>query len=72
MKSLLVKLDEPTCRALNRIVPAGVRKRAEFIRVAIRDAIRRAEEVRTRRTYLAHPDSAAEADDWASASEWRA
>ncbi|HXP85083.1 MAG TPA: hypothetical protein VN841_10200 [Bryobacteraceae bacterium] len=71
MKSLLVQLDEPTYRALNRIAPARLRKRAEFVRVAIRDAIRQAEEERTRHAYLAHPDSAADADDWANAGEWK-
>jgi len=71
MKSLLVQLDEPTYRALNRIAPAATRQRAEFVRSAIRKAIRESEEERTRRAYLAKPDSESEADDWSSAEEWK-
>jgi metal-responsive CopG/Arc/MetJ family transcriptional regulator len=71
MKSLLVQLDEPTYRALNRIAPAAKRQRAEFVRSAIRKAIRETEEQRTRRAYLQQPDSEAEADNWSSAEEWK-
>jgi predicted transcriptional regulator len=71
MKSLLIQLDEPTFRALNRIAPAAQRKRAEFVRAAIRKAILEAEEGRTRRAYLQQPDSAAEADDWSNAGKWK-
>ena len=70
MKSLLVQLDEPTYRALNRIAPTAKRQRAEFIRTAIRKAIRETEEDRTRRAYLKQPDAEAEADDWSSAEKW--
>jgi hypothetical protein len=71
MKSLLVQLDEPTYRALNRIAPAAKRQRAEFVRSAIRKAIRETEEERTRRAYLEQPDAEAEADDWSSAEQWK-
>ena len=71
MKSLLVQLDEPTYRALNRIAPAAKRQRAEFVRSAIRKAIRQTGEERTRLAYLKHPDSEAEADDWSNAEEWK-
>ena len=71
MKSLLVQLDEPTFRALNRIAPAAKRQRAEFVRSAIRKAIWETEEERTRRAYLEHPDAEAEADDWSSAEQWK-
>ena len=71
MKSLLVQLDEPTLRALNRVAPAAKRMRAEFVRAAIRKAIREAEEARTRTAYAAHPDSEAEADDWSTAEAWK-
>jgi hypothetical protein len=71
MKSLLVQLDEPTYRALNRIAPAAKRQRAEFVRSAIRRAIRLTEEERTRLAYLKRPDSEAEADDWSNAEEWK-
>ena len=71
MKSLLVQLDEPTYRALNRIAPAAKRQRAEFVRSAMRQAIRQTEEERTRLAYLKHPDSEAQADDWSNAEEWK-
>ena len=71
MKSLLVQLDEPTYRDLNRVAPTAKRKRAQFVRTAIRTAIRVAEEERTRLAYLAQPDSEAEADDWSNAEEWK-
>jgi hypothetical protein len=66
MKSLLVHLDEPTYRALNRAAPAAKRQRAEFVRAAIRKAIRETEEARTRQAYLEQPDSETEADDWST------
>jgi metal-responsive CopG/Arc/MetJ family transcriptional regulator len=69
MKSVLVQLDAATYAALNRI--AAKRQRAEFIRAAIRKAIRETEEARTMRAYLERPDNAAEADDWSSAEEWK-
>lgn len=71
MKSLIVQLDEPTLRALDRVAPAAKRMRAEFIRAAIRKAIQATEEERTRRAYLAQPDSEAEADDWSGAEAWK-
>jgi metal-responsive CopG/Arc/MetJ family transcriptional regulator len=71
MKSLLVQLDEPTYRALNRIAPAAKRQRAEFVRTAIRKAIRETEEERTRRAYMEQSDAEAEADDWSTAEEWK-
>ena len=70
MKSLLIQLDEPTYRALNRIAPAA-RKRAEFVRAAIRKAIVEVKEGRTRRAYLRQSDSEAEADDWSNAGKWK-
>ena len=69
MQSLLVQLDDPTYRALNRI--AAKRKRAEFVRAAIRKAIRETEEARTRQAYLQKPDSSDDADDWSNAEKWK-
>ena len=71
MKSLLVQIDLPTYRALNRLAPAAKRKRAEFVRSAIKKAIREAEYARMRKAYQMKPDSEAEADDWANAEEFR-
>jgi metal-responsive CopG/Arc/MetJ family transcriptional regulator len=71
MKSVLIQLDDATYRALNRVAPAAKRQRAEFVRSALRKAIRESEEERTRLGYLRQPDSEAEADDWSSAEEWK-
>ena len=71
MRSLLVQLDDPTYRALNRVAPATKRQRAEFVRAAIRKAIQATEAERMRQAYLAHPDSEAEADDWSGAEAWK-
>lgn len=71
MKSVLIELDDPTYAALNHIAPAAKRLRAQFIREAIRKAIREAEYERIRQAYLAQPDSEAEADDWSTAEEYK-
>jgi metal-responsive CopG/Arc/MetJ family transcriptional regulator len=71
MKSLLVQLDEPTFRALNRIAPAAQRQRAEFVRAAIRKAIRETEETRTRQGYLEKPEVESAGDDWSNAGAWK-
>lgn len=71
MKSLLVQLDESTLAALNRVAPPHNRRRSEFIRQAIRDAIRQAEFASMREAYRKQPDSAADADDWSTAEEYR-
>jgi len=71
MKSLLIQLDEPTLRALNRVAPVAKRQRAEFVRTAIRKAIRETEEGRTQRAYREQPDTEATADDWSNAEEWK-
>jgi metal-responsive CopG/Arc/MetJ family transcriptional regulator len=72
MPSILIQIDEPTLRSLNKIAPAAKRQRAEFIRQAVKEAIRKREYEEIRKAYLKQPDSAAEADDWSSAEEWKA
>ena len=72
MKSLLIQLDEPTLAALNRVAEPGKRKRSEFIRQAIRQAIREAEYRRMREAYGRQPDSVSDADDWSGTEEYRA
>ena len=71
MPSLLVHLDDATCKALDRIAPARQRKRAEFIRQAVKAAIRNHEYCRMREAYRQQPDSAAEVDDWCSCEEFK-
>ncbi len=69
MRALLVHLDETTIRDLERVT--AKRKRSEFIRSAIKRAIREAEYERMRQAYAEQPDSEAEADDWSNAEEYR-
>ena len=71
MKSLLVQLDDPTLAALDRVAPPQHRKRSEFIRQAIRRAVREAEFASMRQAYRHQPDSAGEADDWSNAGEYK-
>jgi len=72
MKSLLVQIDDDTLAALNRIAKPANRLRSEFIRQAIRKAIREAEYAAMREAYRKQPDSAADADDWSTAEEFKA
>ena len=71
MASILIQLDEQTLQALERVAPATKRQRAEFIRQAIKAAVFRAEEERTRRAYQQYPDADTDADDWSNAEEFR-
>jgi metal-responsive CopG/Arc/MetJ family transcriptional regulator len=71
MKALLIHVDEPTLEALNRIATPNGRKRSEFIRQAIRKAVRQAEYARMREAYRKQPDSAADADEWSTPEEFR-
>jgi len=71
MASILIQLDDATLKSLNRIAPAAKRRRAEFIRQAVKEAIRKKEYEQIREAYLRRPDSAADADDWSNADEWK-
>ncbi len=72
MPSILIHLDDSTSKALDRIAPAKQRKRAEFIRQAVKTAIRNHEYAQIREAYRRQPDSAADADDWSSCEEFEA
>src|SRR5271167_3291499 len=56
MPSILIQLDEPLLRSLNKIAPAAKRQRAEFIRQAVKEAIRKREYEAIREAYLRQPD----------------
>jgi hypothetical protein len=56
---------------LNKVAPAARRQRAEFIRQAVKEAIRKREYPAIREAYLRQPDSPGEAGDWADAEEWK-
>jgi metal-responsive CopG/Arc/MetJ family transcriptional regulator len=71
MKPLLIQLDEPTLTALNRIAAPGKRQRSEFVRQAIRKAIRQAEYRGMRAAYGEQPDSVSDADEWSTAEDYR-
>ena len=71
MKPLLIQLDEQTLAALNRVAAPGKRKRSEFVRDAIRKAIRRAEYRVIREAYRKQPDSVSDADDWSTTEEFK-
>jgi predicted transcriptional regulator len=70
MPSILVQFDEATLRALDRIAPVARRERAEFIRQAVKEAIRKQEFAQIREGYRQQPDTAGEADDWSTAEEF--
>jgi predicted transcriptional regulator len=72
MPSVLIQLDEASYRALNRIAPAAKRQRAEFIRKAIKEAIRRREFAQIREAYRKQPDSATAPDSWSNCEEFEA
>ena len=71
MQSILLQLDDTTYKALDRIAPAA-RQRTEFVRRAVREAIRRHEYTRIRQAYRKQPDSAADNDDWSNCEEFKA
>jgi len=71
MAQVLVHFDDATLKAIDRIAPAAKRKRADFIRRAVQDAIFRLETDRMREAYLLHPDSAEGSDSWELPEEWK-
>jgi len=71
MPSILILLDDATLRSLNRIAKAAKLRREEFVRQAVKEAIRRQEYEQIREAYLRQPEAAADADDWSSAEEWK-
>jgi len=71
MKALLIRLDDSTFQGLARVASAAKRRRSQFVREAIRRAVREAEYARIREAYLAKPDSESEADDWSTAEEYQ-
>ena len=71
MKPLLIQLDEQTLNALNRVAVPGKRQRSEFVRRAIRKAVRQAEYRAMRDAYRKQPDSASDADDWSAPEEFK-
>ena len=71
MKALLIQLDDQTLAALNRVAAPEKRQRSEFVRQAIRKAIRQAEYHAVRGAYGRQPDSILDADDWSTAESYK-
>lgn len=67
MKQILVELDDAVAEQLERVAPARSRKRSEFVRRAIQEAIWALEEQRTAEAYRAMPD---EEGAWLGAEAW--
>lgn len=72
MPSILIQIDDALLASLDKVAPAAKRQRAEFIREAVREAIRKREYAAIREAYLRQPDSGHDADDWSNAEEWKA
>ena len=70
MPQVLVQFEEATLEAIDRIAPTAKRKRADFIRKAVKDAIFRYEQARMREAYRRQPDSADDADAWDLPEDW--
>jgi len=56
MMQILIDLDEKTAAQLEEVAPARSRRRSEFIRAAIRQALWAIEERATARAYAEQPD----------------
>jgi Arc/MetJ-type ribon-helix-helix transcriptional regulator len=56
MKQLIVELDEPLARQLERVAPARSRQRSSFVRAALRRALDELVEARMAKAYNAKPD----------------
>jgi predicted transcriptional regulator len=64
MPQVFIQFDEATLKVIDRIAPAARRKRADFIRQAVKDAIFRQETDRMREAYRIQPDSVEGAEVW--------
>jgi hypothetical protein len=70
MPSILVQLDDATYQALSRAAPAR-RKRTEFIRTAVKEAIRRRVSAAMKKAYRNQPDLASESDSWTNCEKFQ-
>jgi metal-responsive CopG/Arc/MetJ family transcriptional regulator len=71
MQKVLIQFEDATLEAIDRIAPAAKRKRADFIRNAVKDAIFRHSQERMQEAYRLHPDSAQDAGSWDLPEEWK-
>ena len=71
MSQVLIHFDEATLKAIDRIAPAAKRKRADFIRQAVKDAIFQRETERMREAYRLQPHSIDGSEAWEFPDEWK-
>jgi hypothetical protein len=57
VKQLIVELDEPLARELERVAPARSRRRSSFVRTALRRALDELAEARMAQAYKSKPDA---------------
>jgi predicted transcriptional regulator len=57
MKQLLIEVDDELAAELEKVAPGRSRRRSEFIRYAIRQALWDLEEKRTAEAYKQQPDT---------------
>ena len=69
VKQLIVEIDDATAARLERIAPSRARRRSQFVRTAIREALDRALETETAAAYRRQPDGA---DAYVASEEWEA
>ena len=55
---------------MNQVAPEAKRKRTEFIRAAVKEAIRKREYADIREAYRKQPDSGSESDSWANCEKF--
>jgi hypothetical protein len=56
VKQVIIELDEPLARELERVAPARSRKRSAFVRAALRRALDELAEARMAEAYRSRPD----------------
>jgi predicted transcriptional regulator len=61
MKQLLIEVDDTLAAELEKVAPARSRRRSEFIRCAMRQALWHLEEQQTAEAYKQLPDTEADA-----------
>jgi hypothetical protein len=71
MPNVLIHFEEATLAAIDHIAPAAKRKRADFIRNAVKEAIFRHQQERMREAYGLQPDSAQDVGSWDLPEEWK-
>jgi hypothetical protein len=70
MSQVLINFDDATLKAIDRIAPPARRKRADFIRQAVKDAIFRLETEKMREAYRVNPDSVDDSGSWDLPEDW--